>query len=220
MDDFKFEKDFLKELTASGTKHKVLLLLSGGKDSICCLYLLSRIPSIELEAICFTHKWSSEIPCKEAIRHCDINSVRLHVIDFSTELNTALKGFSSGRPCLRCKPTMYRIAIAFAEKHKFKWIATGDNANDQTTFKRLEYFNGLSGESRKYCSHYLGNEQGVELPEEISVVRPLLYTPSNSIESFLNIRGIKLKESTVQAISILNIIGKDALYNSAIPATS
>jgi len=186
---------FKSELLSCDPEPRVLLLLSGGKDSVCCLYLLHEIRKIKLEAVFFKHKWGSEISHKEAIRHCLNLNIPLLEIDYTEELCKKISKFKFGRPCLTCKPIMYRLAIDYALNHGFSWIATGDNANDQTTISRLQKTNYIMGETRFYCSHYLANEQGINVPKEISIVRPLLNATSQEIRTFLNEHKILVNQN-------------------------
>ena len=186
---------FKKELLSCDSTPRVLLLLSGGKDSVCCLYLLKKIKGIKLEAIFFRHSWMSKIPQEEALRHCNALKIKCHEINYTDDLLKKLADFSSGRPCLTCKPIMYRIAFEFALTHGFSWIATGDNASDKTTMSRLNKTNKLNAEKRVFCSRYLGNDQGVMVPSGISIVRPLIRTTSLEVESFLKSQEITVTQN-------------------------
>lgn len=189
------DKSFINELLSSETYPNILLLLSGGKDSVCCLYWLSSITELHVEALFFKHDWGSSLSYQEAKRHCEICKIRFHVIDFTPYLQRKLKDFSCGRPCLICKPIMYQLAIDFAMKNQFTWIATGDNKSDATTINRLKKFNTIEHERRIFCSRYLAGEQGLSLPDNLFVVRPLLDTTSSEIEDILSKNHIEVKRN-------------------------
>ena len=175
------------ELTTLDSKPRLLLLLSGGKDSVCCLYKLANWGEYSrFECVTFIHKWCSKVSLEEARHHCSHLGIRLREIDFTQELERALSGFSNGRPCLKCKPEMYKRAIILAQRENFNWIVTGDNGNDRTTFNRLVKYNlEHNNLSYHFCSRYLAGEQGLELPPNIWVLRPLMCSSSDEIENEL-----------------------------------
>lgn len=70
---------------------KVLLMLSGGKDSVACLTLLKE-NEMEVTAVHFVHAWGSEIPTMETKRVCQEFNVPLQIIDFSNILFQAIDG--------------------------------------------------------------------------------------------------------------------------------
>ena len=185
------------ELTALDPNPRLLLLLSGGKDSICCLYKIANWHEYSrFECIIFIHKWCSKLSLEEARHHCSRLGIILHEIDFTEELIRSISGFSNGRPCLRCKPEMYKKAILFAQSENFNWIVTGDNANDRTTYNRLVKYNQDNNNlSYHFCSRYLAGEQGLELPPHIWVLRPLMCSSSDEIENELKMNNITVKRN-------------------------
>lgn len=185
-----------QELLATDASPKILLLLSGGKDSICCLYTIAKMGKYEkFECVTFIHRWSSAISLAEAEAHCLLLGIKLHIIDYTTELQQALAGFKNGRPCLKCKPEMYKKAITLAVNNGFNWLCTGDNANDRTTYNRLLNYNDEKNDRRFFCSRYFAGEQGIELPDDISIVRPLLYSSSEDIELMLQKMNVSVKRN-------------------------
>ena len=93
--------DWIK-LVKESNNTKVLLMLSGGKDSIATLLCIVKA-GIEVDAIHFYHKWSELIPLEEAERICGLLSVNLIKYDFSNAFSDAVTGYANGRPCLLCK---------------------------------------------------------------------------------------------------------------------
>jgi len=90
----------------SVNKGKVLIMLSGGKDSCACLHMLKK-HKMDIIAIHFVHQWGYQIVTDEAKRICKEYEVPLIIYDYSKELLEALKGFKGGRPCILCKEKMY-----------------------------------------------------------------------------------------------------------------
>ena len=95
----------------------VLLMLSGGKDSIATLITLIR-NDISVTAIHFLHSWGEVIPSEEAERICKKYNVKLIKVDFSAQFYNAIKGYADGRPCLLCKKQMYLYLEKFLKNYK------------------------------------------------------------------------------------------------------
>ena len=83
---------------------KVLLMLSGGKDSIAAMTKMIE-EGIDVHAIHFVHDWGERIPTEEAERTCDLLGVELIKYNFSKEFHDTVIGYTNGRPCLLCKRT-------------------------------------------------------------------------------------------------------------------
>lgn len=173
---------------------KVLLMLSGGKDSSASLHMLSKA-GVDVTAIHFKHKWGYNLSTEEARRLCKQLNVPLLEIDFSERFYGAVQGYKGGRPCLLCKPKMYEIVIEKLEEGDYGWVCIGDNANDRTTIVRLiDYIQDREGEN-KYCSTYFGSERGIVLPDGIKVVRPLLDLEAQQVEEYLKDNGISIRKN-------------------------
>lgn len=173
---------------------RVLLMLSGGKDSSACLILLSEM-GVELTAIHFTHKWASQVSTNEARRLCGGLQVELIEVDFTEDFYDSIQGFEGGRPCLICKPQMYKHVNKELQSGRYDWICIGDNANDTTTIARLkEYIRDKPDESI-YCNTYFGSEQGCVLSDGIKVLRPILDIDAEGVESFVESRGVIINKN-------------------------
>lgn len=147
---------------------RVLLQLSGGKDSIACMILLKE-NGVKFDAIHFVHDYSYSLPTSMAKKACDTLGVQLKIIDITREIeNTLLSDGFSERPCRYCKGIMDRITIDFAIANAYSLICVGDTKDDKTLINRL-----LQNEGSVYhISRYFN--QSVPLPEGISIYRPLL----------------------------------------------
>lgn len=163
---------------------RVLLMLSGGKDSIAALVKMAK-EGIDVHAIHFMHKWSETIPSQEAKRICDMYGVKLIKYDFSDDFCKAVSGYTDGRPCLICKKQMYKCLERFLESGEYGWLAIGDNANDQLTIERMKSFDNIFGNDNYICSDYFGSEMGCKLPDHMHVLRPLIETNADDVERFL-----------------------------------
>lgn len=147
---------------------RVLLQLSGGKDSIACMILLKE-NDVKFDAIHFIHDYSYSLPTSMAKKACDVLGVHLNIVDITHEIeNTLLGNGFSERPCRYCKGIMDRITIDFAVANAYSLICVGDTKDDKTLINRLLQNDG----SVHHISRYFN--RSVSLPEEISIYRPLL----------------------------------------------
>lgn len=173
---------------------KVLLMLSGGKDSSACLHILINA-GIDVTAIHFTHRWGYSISTNEARKLCGKFNIPLIEVDFSKDFYDAVISYKGGRPCLLCKPQMYKLVIDEVVKNGYGWICIGDNADDRTTIVRcLDYIKNKNDETL-YCSTYFGSERGIMLPSGIKVLRPLLDLESLRVEEYLRENGITIDKN-------------------------
>lgn len=166
---------------------RVLLMLSGGKDSIATLITLKNAGVKNLEAIHFIHKWSPEISKLEAVRFCKKYDVPLKIYDFSNDFFAAIRGYTGGRPCLLCKKQMYFSLLRYISECSYDFIAIGDNMNDRTCIARIKKYINMYPE-KDAClefNSYLGAELGIRLPKGVRVLRPLIQMTSEDIEQLL-----------------------------------
>ena len=157
---------------------RVLLQLSGGKDSVACLLLLLQA-DVYVEAIHFTHKYSYSLPTEMATSICQRYGVNLHCVDITTELEKRFLDHFKGRPCRVCKSIMDRYTVRFAQENIFRYICVGDSADDTMLINRLKSIDG----GVFNISRYFNKE--VDLQPNIEVFRPLLFCHSDEILSFV-----------------------------------
>lgn len=157
---------------------KVLLQLSGGKDSIACMIYLKE-HAIAFEAIHFVHEYGYSLPTSMAKKAAEEFEVKLNVVDISSEIaSTFLSGYD-GRPCRLCKGIMDKLTVDYAQANGFQLICVGDTKDDQTLLNRLVKNEGAIHRISRYFN------QAVTLPANISIFRPLLEYDSDETLSLV-----------------------------------
>ena len=165
---------------------KVLVQLSGGKDSIACIEKLCE-NGISCEAIHFVHEYSYELPTREAQRICKLKNVPLHILNINDEIKKLFLNNFRERPCRYCKGIMDTITVNFAINNKFDLICVGDTQDDAMLVNRLV----ASGESNLYLAKYFN--KAVHLPENLFIFRPLIKMNSKEVFAYLANRGINVQ---------------------------
>lgn len=161
-------------------KDKVLMQLSGGKDSIACMILLKEY-GVKIEAIHFTHAYGYSLPTSMAKKTCEALGVSLHIEDITSSIETVFFNGFNGRPCRYCKGIMDKITMDYAIRRSCSLICVGDTKDDKTLINRLRE----KEKSINPISRYFN--QVVQLPEEISIYRPLLeYDGSETLKIVQN----------------------------------
>jgi 3'-phosphoadenosine 5'-phosphosulfate sulfotransferase (PAPS reductase)/FAD synthetase len=187
------KKLWLEEFNKNN-RGKILLMLSGGKDSSACLSILKKL-ELDVTAVHFKHRWGYALSSSEARRVCDMLEVPLIEIDFSEEFSTAIVDYCGGRPCLLCKSEMYKIIIDLLKHEEYKWLCIGDNLNDRTTINRIERHIRDREDEHLFCNSYFGSELGVCLPANVKVIRPVLDLSSVNVENYLSENGIEIMKN-------------------------
>lgn len=183
----------LNSIIQCAANKKILLMLSGGKDSITSLILLKEA-NLDVTAIHFFHRWSPNSCREEATKFCQQYQVPLIIRDFTKEFLCGVSGYLNGRPCLLCKKEMYKIVLDVIAQGQFDFLAIGDNKNDRTSIARMNAYISNSNRSETLeCNSYFGSEMGIVLPPGVRVLRPLISAGSDEIESYLRQRNITIR---------------------------
>ena len=109
-------------------KAKALVLFSGGLDSILTIKLLQE-QNLKVEAINFLTPFSAGQSYVDRI--AKIFSVKVHKVKVDAGYFSMIRkpkhGYGANmNPCLDCKIYMFRKAAAFAKRHRFDFLATGE----------------------------------------------------------------------------------------------
>ena len=195
--------DFLKTENMIAPGERVLMALSGGKDSVCLAHLLVKFRekhSFSLAACHIHHGIRGEEADRDALfckSFCEKLSIPLFieycdVPDFCKENKV---GLEEGARMER-----YRLLSEVARREGFHKIATAHSASDQaeTILFRLIRGTGFSG------------AKGI-LPQRENIIRPLLSFSSGEIEAFLKSHQIPFTQDSSNSDTIYsrNLIRKE-----------
>ena len=162
-------------------KDRILLQLSGGKDSVACLVLL-KDEGADVEAIHFVHSFCYDLPTQMCKKVCTDLNVNLHIIDISQELESLFLNNFYDRPCRSCKSIMDQKTVDFAQLRGFNTICVGDTADDSMLIQRAVAIDGsISATSRYFNSK-------VVLPQDVVIYRPLIAKSSSYAISLVKSR--------------------------------
>lgn len=162
---------------------KVLVQLSGGKDSVACLEKMCE-HNIQCEAIHFIHDYSYPLPSAEAKRICSEKNIKLHIVDINSEIKNLFLNDFRQRPCRYCKGIMDQITTEFAKHNNFNFICVGDTSDDSMLVNRL----CETGEKNLFITKYFN--KAVNLPDDIYILRPLIMMGCDDVYAYLKKRGV------------------------------
>lgn len=195
--------EFLKQENMIAPSDRVLVALSGGKDSVCLAYLLSLAKErfgFELAACHVHHGIRGEEADRDARfceTFCKTLSLPLFVeyCDVPAYCKEHKVGLEEGARIER-----YRLLRKVSEREGFQKIAVAHNASDQaeTVLFRLVRGTGFSG------------TRGI-LPVRENVIRPLLPFYAEEIEEFLEKNQLLFTQdlSNFDTIYARNLIRRD-----------
>ncbi|MBD5515203.1 MAG: phosphoadenosine phosphosulfate reductase family protein [Lachnospiraceae bacterium] len=168
---------------------KVIMQLSGGKDSVACLVLLKE-NGIDVSAIHFVHHWGYTTPTRMAEEICRKYEVDLKIVDISMEIKKLFLDSYKERPCRNCKAIMDQKTVEFAMERSADYICVGDSGSDRMLINRLKERYG-NIEDDLYRNQYF-NEK-VMLPNHMLIFRPLIEMNNEDVFSFLESRSVSVK---------------------------
>lgn len=180
-------------------KEKILIALSGGKDSCVLLYLLNKYysKSNTLEALIIDEgvKGYRENAIKIATENCKEINVPYTIIQFKKEFGITndklmpliLSNPKLGGTCAFCGTLRRNIMNKYAKKLKADKLATGHNLDDEVQSFVMNVFNN-DFERMKRMSATSGviDHEGF-----VKRIKPLYETPEKEIIAYAAIKGIK-----------------------------
>lgn len=184
----KIQKQFNKGCVKYGLLEdgdKILVGLSGGKDSLMLLDLLSKRsriyrPKIKVEAL---HVIMSNIPYKSDLdylkKYCAELDVKLNVVETEFDESTDKRKTK----CFLCSWNRRKALFSYAESNKFTKVALGHHQDDilTTLLMNMCYEGSISTMSPKLkLEHY-----------DTTIIRPLCLVQESDIKEYAELSGWK-----------------------------
>ncbi len=164
---------------------RIVVAVSGGKDSITLLYLLKErlkhVPiNYEILAVYVNLGFSEEISDSLRIFFKDLG-VKFKIIDTDHGIRAHEKS-NRTHPCFLCSRLRKMTIFKYAWEHGFRKIATGHNQDDfiETFLMNICYSGQISSIVPKQ-DFFSG---------KITIIRPLILLPSHKIEKFVRYKGL------------------------------
>ncbi|MFH1209409.1 MAG: TIGR00269 family protein [archaeon] len=137
-----FEKKILKTIKTNNLiekNEKILIALSGGKDSLTLLYTLNKFKDrsfFKTEALLIDEgiKGYRNYTIKDAQTFCKKNNIKLTIVSFKKEFKYSLDELIKKidlKPCTTCGVLRRYLLNKYSKKLKADKIATGHNLDDE-----------------------------------------------------------------------------------------
>ncbi len=169
-------------------KERILVALSGGKDSTVTAYLLKKFGyKIEGFHINLSMGRYSE-KCLESVKKlCEELGIKLHVYDIKKEmgsgmcyLRSAIQSKKNLRNCAICGVIKKWIMNREVRKLKADKIATGHNLDDETQTFLMNIFKG----SPDLSSNSGAISKNISDKKFIPRIKPLFYIPEDEVRKY------------------------------------
>jgi len=184
----------IKNFKLIGKKEKIVVALSGGKDSTTVLYLLNKISKqnkkINVEALLIDEgiKGYRNKTIIDAKRFCRKNKIKLHIVSFKKEfgknLDEIVRKFKN--PCTICGILRRELLNRYAKRLGATAIATGHNLDDEC---QSILMNQMKNDIKR--SARLGPKSGImEIDSFVKRIKPLYFMKEKEIMAYSYLIGI------------------------------
>jgi uncharacterized protein (TIGR00269 family) len=182
----------IRKYSLLGSKEKILVALSGGKDSTVVLYILQKYysKSHTIEAIIIDEgvKGYREKAIKSAVDNCKKWKIKHHIISFKKEfgitndqLMPVLESNKKlGGTCAFCGTLRRNIMNKYAKKYGADKLVTGHNLDDDVQSFVMNVFNNDFNRMKR-----MGATAGIiEHDGFVKRIKPLYETPEKEIVAY------------------------------------
>lgn len=191
MDIEKIVKQTISKYKLCNKKERILVALSGGKDSTVTAYLLHKF-GYKIEGFHIDlkiGKYSDD--CRKAVEKlCSDLKIKLHVYDIKKEmgsgmcyLRTAIQsknGKGKLKNCAICGVIKKWIINKRARELKVNKIATGHNLDDEAQTVLMNLFKG----SLELSSNSGAITKNIQDKKFVSRIKPLFYVPEEKVRTY------------------------------------
>lgn len=158
---------------------RILVAFSGGKDSFVMLNMLEKLrckSPVRFELIALTIDTGFPGDFRKAEKYLENMCLAYHIYKstISTTVESKIKSHKTGDHCFLCARIRRSILSRLAKEHKCNKIALGHNLDDAIETLLLNIFYGHRNEIMR--PNYKAGE--------ITIIRPLIYTPEKLIENY------------------------------------
>lgn len=139
---FRRMRKAMKEYPIVEEGDRILVALSGGKDSLCLVEMLARqqrilVPRFDLEAVHVRmENIAYESSTEELCSFCERHEIKLHILTTSFNASTD----NRHTPCFLCSWQRRKAIFNFAQEHGFNKIALGHHMDDVVHTALLNLF--------------------------------------------------------------------------------
>lgn len=172
-------------------KGRPFVAVSGGKDSLTCLYNLRERKPVAL-AIDEGIKGYREHTLKDLKKFCKEHDIELHVISFKDEYKTTLDDYlkkHKEKPCTVCGAIRRMLINKHARRLGARRIATGHNLDDEAQSVMMNFFRNQLDVSAR-----LGPVTGVIKDKRfIPRVKPLYFLSEKEITAYSLLKGFDVR---------------------------
>jgi uncharacterized protein (TIGR00269 family) len=172
-------------------KDKILIALSGGKDSLSLAYILNQIlkpTKIKLEAL-IIDEGSRKEEIKAAEKLCKKLKIKLHKTTYKKEFKFTLFDIAEklkGVPCAACGTLRRSLINKKARELKATKLATGHNLDDEAQSILMNQF-----KANMAISARLGPVTGItDDPKFVRRIKPLYFLTEAEVETFAKINNL------------------------------
>lgn len=174
---------------------KCILLFSGGLDSIISYYVLKDAGAERVLALIFSSPFFSP---EKAVEAAKTNGIEYEIIEIFSEyleiLKTPKYGYGKNlNPCIDCKGLMINIAVSYAEKNKYDFVASGEVLGQRPMSQTKNGFEKMSKILKR--EEMLLRPLSAKLLNETEMEKTLLVNR----EKLLSISGRERKEQVLLA---------------------